>query len=190
MTSTCAGPAPTDGREPGSTLVWSRGPGPGFRICDALGVSETVVVGYDGRELSDRALDRAIEVVKAAGGKVIVAVAEELPPVTGYEVGAPLGMYEPTPYEITPLLSDTHTPMPGVQEIIDRGLKRVRDAGVEAESAWAIGDPVDMILDAAQERGASTIVVGAHHHGLLGYLSENVGKELQRDADLEVIVVE
>jgi nucleotide-binding universal stress UspA family protein len=153
-------------------------------------VSETVVVGYDGQELSDRALDRAIEAVKAAGGKVIVAVAEELPPVTGYEVGAPLGMYEPTSYDVAPLLSDPHTPMPGVQDIIDRGVKRVRDAGVEAESAWAIGDPVGVILDAAQEHGASTIMVGAHHHGLFGRLSENVSKELQRDAECEVIVVE
>ena len=43
-------------------------------------MGETVVVGYDGQERSDRVLERAIETVKADGGKLIVVVAEELPP--------------------------------------------------------------------------------------------------------------
>jgi hypothetical protein len=47
-----------------------------------------------------------------------------------------------------------------------------------------------VILEAAREHGASTIMVGAHPHGLLGKLSEDVGKELRRDAEYEVVVVE
>jgi nucleotide-binding universal stress UspA family protein len=153
-------------------------------------VSETVVVGYDGQELSERVLDRAIEAVKAAGsGKVVVAVAEELPP-PGYDLGAPPGMYDPGAFRVAPVLPDPDTPMPGVQEILERGLQRLREAGVQGEPAWGIGDPADVILEAARKHGASTIMVGAHHRGLFAGLFEDVGKELRRDAQCEVVVVE
>ena len=51
-----------------------------------------VVVGYDGHPRSDRVLKRAIETVKADGGKlVVVEIAEELPPASSRVSHAGLG---------------------------------------------------------------------------------------------------
>ena len=155
-------------------------------------MSETIVVGYDGQERSEHALERAIETVKADGGKLIVVVAEELPPAE-YASPAGLGLlYDSSPYEFGPPLSppDLEHPLPGVQEIIDRASKRAAELGVSADCVWGVGDPAQVIVDTAREHGASKIMVGAHHHGFLGRLfGGDVDAEVQRAADCEVVLV-
>jgi nucleotide-binding universal stress UspA family protein len=154
-------------------------------------MSETVVVGYDGQEHSDRALDRAIETVKAAGGKVVVVVAEEMPPVA-YEATTAFGTaYDASMFELQTQIPDPDKPFPGVQEILDRATERLAGAGVEGESTWAIGDPAQVIVDAAREHGASKIIVGGHAHGFFARVfSEDIGAEVERDAQCDVIVVD
>ena len=155
-------------------------------------MSETIVVGYDGQERSEHALERAIETVKADGGKLIVVVAEELPPAE-YLSPAGLGPYDSSPYEFGPPLSapDLEHPLPGVQEIMDRASKRAAESGVSADCVWALGDPAQVIVDTAREHGASKIMVGVHHHGFLGRLfGEDVDAEVQRAADCEVVLVQ
>jgi nucleotide-binding universal stress UspA family protein len=154
-------------------------------------MSETIVVGYDGQERSEHALERAIETIKADGGKLIVVVAEELPPAE-YLSPAGLGPYDSSPYDFGPPLSpaDLEHPLPGVQEIIDRASKRAADLGVSADCVWGVGDPAQVIVDTAREHGASKIMVGAHHHGFLGRLfGGDVDAEVQRAADCEVVLV-
>jgi nucleotide-binding universal stress UspA family protein len=155
-------------------------------------MTETIVVGYDGQEGSDRALDRAIETVEDAGGAVIVVVAEEIPPVPYEPTTTFGGTYDATMFELArgAALPDPDKPLPGVQEIIDRAQQRLAARGVEGESTWAIGDPAQVILDAARDRNATKIIVGSHHHGFLARLfSEDVEEEVRRYADCEVIVV-
>ncbi len=150
------------------------------------------MVGYDGQEPSDRVLERAIETVKTDGGKLIVVVAEELPPAQ-YMSPAGLGLYDSSQYEFAPPISppDLEHPLPGVQEIIDRAKKRVAESGVSGQCVWGVGDPAQVIVDAAREHGASRILVGAHHHGFFGRLfGEDVGAEVQRAAKCEVVLVE
>ena len=138
-------------------------------------MGETVVVGYDGQERSDRVLDRAIEIVKADGGRLIVVVAE--PGV--YKFGLPISG------------PDLEHPIPGAQEIIDRATKRLDEAGVSAECAWGVGDPAQVIVDAAREHDASKIMIGAHHHGIFERtFGEDVDAEVQRAAQCEVVLVE
>ena len=76
-------------------------------------MGETVVVGYDGSERSDRALDRAIETVQADGGQLIVVVAEELPP-TQNPLLVDLGPYDAGAYGFDPAISlpDLEHPLP------------------------------------------------------------------------------
>ena len=105
-------------------------------------MSETVIVGYDGQEHSDRALDRAIEVV-TAGGKVIVVVAEEMPPVA-YEATTPFGTaYDASMFELAQTqIPDPDKPFAGVQEILRPARSRGSPPGVStASTTWAIGDP-------------------------------------------------
>ena len=155
-------------------------------------MSETVIVGYDGQEHSDRALDLAIETVKAAGGKVIVVVAEEMPPVA-YEATTPFGTaYDASMFELAQnQIPDPDKPLPGVQEIIDRAVEKFAAAGVDGEPTWAIGDPAEVIVDAAREHGATKIIVGGHAHGFFARVfSEDIGAEVERDAQCDVIVVD
>jgi nucleotide-binding universal stress UspA family protein len=155
-------------------------------------MSETIVVGYNGEEQSDLALDRAIETVKRAGGSVIVVVAEEIPPVPYEPTTSFGGSYDATMFEVAgpETILDPEQPMPGVQEMIDRAQQRLDAGGVAGESTWAIGDPAQVILDAARDRNATKIIVGAHHHGFFARLfSEDIEAEVKRYADCEVIVV-
>ena len=117
-------------------------------------MGETVVVGFDGQERSDRALERAIEIVKAAGGKLIVVVAEELPPAQ-YASSAGLGPSDSGLFPFGPPIAfpDLEHPLPGVQEIIDRARKRLDEAGVSGECVSGIGDLAEVIVDA---RGSTT----------------------------------
>ena len=154
-------------------------------------MGETVVVGYDGQEHSERALDRAIETVQAAGGTVIVVVAEDVPP-TPYDSSMALGGYDPIGYDLAPPMPtpSLEKPLPGAQEIIDQAMKKVDAAGVSGDSMWGVGDPAQVIVDAARERGASKIIIGPHHHGFFSRLFENVEAEVRRAADCEVVVAE
>ena len=159
---------------------------------DALQMVETVVVGYDGHEHSTRVLERAIEVVKMDGGRLIVVVVEELPPpqhapTTGF------GSYDSGLYELgTPSsFLDLEHPLPGVQDIIDQARERLGEAGVSAECTWGVGDPAQVIVDAARHHGASKILVGAHHHGFFGRLfGEDVAAEIQHVAQCEVVLID
>ena len=156
------------------------------------GMSETILVGYDGQEPSERALDRAIETVKTAGGKVIVVVAEQMPPVA-YEATTPFGpAYDASMFELAqaPLL-DPDKPLGGVQEIIDNAMQKLTDAGVSSESSWGIGDPAQVIIDAARKYGATKIMVGAHPHGFFARVfSEDIGAEVAEEVQCDVVVVD
>ena len=70
-------------------------------------MSETIVVGYDGQERSEHVLERAIETVEADGGKLIVVVAEELPPEP-YLSAAGLGPYDSSRYVQPVGLAEVH----------------------------------------------------------------------------------
>ena len=81
------------------------------------------------------------------------------------------------PPEITELLADART--------------RLEGAGVAADYLWAPGEPARIIIDVAKDRAATKIVVGHHHHSMLGRLfGTDVAADVQRDAPCEVVVVD
>jgi nucleotide-binding universal stress UspA family protein len=68
---------------------------------------------------------------------------------------------------------------------------RVAAAGVKADFLWAAGDPANVLVDVARDRGASLVVVGSHHHGFLAKLvGSDVAAEVKRHAGADVVVVE
>ena len=117
-------------------------------------MGEIVVVGYDGQERSGRALEQAIEAVKSAGGKLVVVVAEGLPPAQ-YSSPEGLGAYDSglTGFGMSDPFPDLEHPLPGMQEIIDRARMRLDEAGVSGECTWRVGDPAQVILDVATGAG-------------------------------------
>jgi nucleotide-binding universal stress UspA family protein len=166
---------------------------PETATCHALSVDEIIVVGYDGQERSGRALERAIADVKSGSGKLIVVVAEDLPPAP-YISPEGLGAYDAglTEFGLSIPFPDLEHPLPVVQEIIERARKRLEEAGVSGECTWGVGDPAQVILDVAGQRNASRIVIGSHHHGFFArLLGDDVDAEVQkRAAHCEVVLVE
>jgi nucleotide-binding universal stress UspA family protein len=54
-----------------------------------------------------------------------------------------------------------------------------------------VGDPARAIVGAASDRRAALIIVGSHHHSLLGrLLGSDVAGEVRREAGCDVISVE
>jgi nucleotide-binding universal stress UspA family protein len=147
---------------------------------------KTILVGYDGSEGAVRALDRAVEVAKAFGAKLVVVSVAELP-------------VAPAPYAVGPTAGLGAMPLPDTprldvapEEIVARVLDeaRARVAGVEATFEARGGDPDQSLIAAADEHGADLIVVGTREPGFLGRLLEgSVSSDLARHAHCDVLVV-
>ncbi|HEY1366151.1 MAG TPA: universal stress protein [Gaiellaceae bacterium] len=123
-------------------------------------MTEPILVGYDSAPAAVRALDRAIEEAKAQGAKLIVLAVVDLPPVGGpMDAGT---LFETQALALPPV------PPPAQQRVLDEARERVEAAGVEAEYVSAAGDPATAIIEVAQDRGASLVVLGHVHHSWLG----------------------
>lgn len=155
-------------------------------------MAATTVVGFDGSDTSSRALDRAISDVKAAAGRLIVVVVAPLPvdPLAPSMVGPwVLGPQDQDELALARDVAEDKAP-PALQPTVEQAAKRVAGAGLEPEIIWRMGDPAREILDAARANGASTIVLGEHHHRLLGALfGDDVDAAVQREANCSVVLV-
>lgn len=142
-----------------------------------------VVVGYDGREESDRALEYALEEAASRETQVVVVVVAPMPYewVDPYGPGVP-GMVGP----ITPIPEEGPFE---VQSLLDHARKRLEETGSTGEAVWGLGDPVSEILRVADERKAGAIVVGTHHHSALGrLLGTDTAADLVRESHCDVLV--
>lgn len=147
-------------------------------------MSGTTLVGYDDSEQSQRALDRAVDEARGRGGRLTVLAVFEMP----LDPRAPRAFG--TEGDGTPL-KGPFTPPPEVQAVLDSAEARLQGSGLAVDYAWAPGEPGQLIVDVAKERGADLIVLGAHHHSLLTSLfGINVAKDVQRRAGCEVVVAE
>jgi nucleotide-binding universal stress UspA family protein len=134
----------------------------------------TIVIGYDGSEAADRALERAILFAKTFGAKLIVtSVARVLVP-------GPRGMggYDPVdPPEL-------HA------EQLRRAEERLTTEGVAAEYVNAIGDPARTIVEIAEGKGADLIIVGTREPGwLTRMVGESVSGSVTHKAHCDVLIV-
>jgi nucleotide-binding universal stress UspA family protein len=143
----------------------------------------TIVVGYDGDEAAERALDRALAEARARRGRLVVVAVKELPldPVEPRNFGtlddgpASTGLPEP----------------PELPDVLARARARIAGARVPADYVWAFGDPARTIVDVARDRGADAIVIGSHHHGRLArFFGLTIEDELVRHAGCEVLVAQ
>jgi universal stress protein A len=133
----------------------------------------TIVVGYDGSEHSDRALERAIALAHE-GAELIVVSAAGLT-----RAGGMAGAVEVDPGEAEQ-----------ARESLDKAQAKMQAKGINARTVEAHGDPADMIVQQAKEAGAELIAVGtrglnAAQRALLGSVSTKV----VHHAECDVLVV-
>jgi nucleotide-binding universal stress UspA family protein len=147
-------------------------------------MTKTIVVGYDGGDAAARALDRAIDEARGSDAELVVVAVEAMP--LSPEGPQNFGTLDDSPATMIPLVQP-----PELEPVFAAARERIDAAGVRADYVWAAGEPAREIIDTARDRGAATIVVGSHHHGLFGrLLGADVAGEIRREAGCEVVVVE
>jgi nucleotide-binding universal stress UspA family protein len=149
-------------------------------------VAGPIVVGFDGHEVAERALERAIADAKTAGVELVIVVVDEEPvdPIAPSMIGFAM---QPQPIPLENQLPES----PPVQQLVDEALDRARAAGVSAQAVTGVGDPMREIVAAAQDNGASSVVLGTHHYNRLQhFLGEDVAAAVRRRVECEVITVE
>jgi nucleotide-binding universal stress UspA family protein len=143
-----------------------------------------VVVGYDAKDPAKRALARAIEEAKTRGVGLVVVSVEDLP--LDPEGPQNYGGLEDAPVQLASIVAPEE-----IQQQFEEAGAVVGAAGVEAEYLWGAGDPARFIADAAKDRKASVVVLGAHHHRFLdSILGTDVPAEVEHELGTDVIVVE
>jgi nucleotide-binding universal stress UspA family protein len=131
-----------------------------------------VVVGYDGGEGAQRALDKAIELSKDLGASLVV--------VFGY--GIPLPERQSADYRDA--LHELG------QKFIREAGERAADAGVTVESELVFEKAAQALADAAVKHDARVVVVGAHGEGpIRGALLGSTAHKLLHLSERPVLVV-
>jgi nucleotide-binding universal stress UspA family protein len=141
---------------------------------------QTIVVGYDGSDAAERALQRAGEIAEAFSARLLV-VSVLVPPTVAGPV-APGGT--------VPLPEPVQAP-PQAEELARRQLERARMslAGHKLESEYVVelGDPAERLLEVAD---ADLIVVGSREHGFLErLLGRSVDEAVARRSERDVLLV-
>jgi len=135
---------------------------------------KTIVVGYDETEPAKRALDRAAELAKAFGSKLIVT-----------SVSPVLAGARKSPGAIDP----TDPPERHLEEL-EHARAFLTERGVDAELVPAVGDPAETIVQLAQERQADLIVVGTGEPNVLQRLvGQSVSGAVSHRAHRDVLIV-
>ncbi len=112
-----------------------------------------IIVGDDGSEFARKALEKAIEFAKKEDMEVVVVYA--------IEEFCPIGVTELDCNVVKEIQ------MKEAKNIIDRALKRIKDAGVSGRDVIKVGRPSDVIIEAAKKENAEMIVVASHgKHGI------------------------
>lgn len=126
---------------------------------------QTIILGYDESEASERALERAAAIAGAFGAKVVVT--SVVPVVVGGD-GAGTG--------------------PG--EELRHAEKRLHELGIDPELVEAIGNPADAIAEVADRNHADLIVVGTREPSLVERaLGMSVSEGVQRRSRCDVLIV-
>lgn len=142
----------------------------------------TVLVGTDGSESSFRAVDRAAEVARAAGARLLLACAYR--PMSPREVQEAQDVLREESYKVS-----GSTP---ADDVLRDAADRARAAGVvEVETIAVEGDAVDSLLELAQHRSVDLVVVGNRGlNSLAGRLLGSVPADISHRAGCDVLIVQ
>jgi nucleotide-binding universal stress UspA family protein len=130
-----------------------------------------IVVGYDGSDGAERALDRAVALA-GDDGQITVVAGAEMHARTGFTEGARLD-----PSEIQRRRDD-----------LEQAKARLAERGVQAETVEAQGDPGHVIVESAKD--ADLIVVGRRGlNPVQRLLMGSVSTKVVQRAECDVLVV-
>jgi nucleotide-binding universal stress UspA family protein len=138
----------------------------------------TIVVGVDGSEQGDRALDWAIEEAKLRGARLRLVSAWHVPAVAYGGPGFAPQLQEP--------LDKTFEEV--AQKVVDTAAKRAREAGVEAEMGVEQGQAAEVLVEAGAN--ADLLVIGSRGHGgFAGLLLGSVSAQCAHHSPCALVIV-
>jgi nucleotide-binding universal stress UspA family protein len=154
---------------------------------------QTIVVGYDGTDLAERALSRAADFAEGLGGKVVVVTVgpsaiprPELVAAEGLDPLMPAGRMT----AVFPPLQDVEAESEPGMRTLERARRTLAARRVEADYVSAVGDPAEVLLETADARDADLVVVGSREHGFLErLLGAGVDEKLARGTRCDVLLV-
>ena len=112
---------------------------------------QTIVVGTDGSQTAERAVEKAGELALALGVPVHVVISCRTP--TGVWMAAAGGVAVPD-------AGDNERELAHAEEIVSRARARLAQDGVEAHTHVCQGEPADALTTIAHSEDAQMIVVG------------------------------
>jgi nucleotide-binding universal stress UspA family protein len=136
-------------------------------------VPSSIVVGFDGSACALAALDKAVELARLDGSRIVIVFAFEIPAAYGGETGD----YRRAVRQLA-------------EQATAKAAERVAQAGVEHEVDLIPERPAEGLVHAAERHGASLIVVGTHgEHPLAGAVLGSVPHKLLHVSRVPVLVV-
>jgi nucleotide-binding universal stress UspA family protein len=158
----------------------------------------TIIVGCDGSEQAERALERAAELAQALRAHlVVVSVAPPPWPTAPRLEAGSAGV--PIPGAAGPIGAGVPLPVPDgpqrdpeelARHVLERAGMSLAGRGVDAEYVAEVGDTTERLLALAEEREADLLVVGSREHGFLEHLlGRPVDEAVARRAGCDVLLV-
>ncbi len=121
-------------------------------------MSKIFIVGYDGSDAAQRALDFAVDRAKSQGGSIVIAHVLEWSPYTFL-----------TPSELEERHKRRTEELARAQEaLLNPVVARLADAGVAVETELKYGHIANTLADICTNRGGDQIVIGRDGHTSLG----------------------
>jgi nucleotide-binding universal stress UspA family protein len=140
-------------------------------------VFNSILVGTDGSPRAERAVDAAVALAKSQGSHIcLVAAYAETQPFRE--------SVQSTSKVVVGHLREA------AEAVLSRAARRAEEAGVPVEYEARVGDPADVLLDVAAERGVDLIVIG--NKGMTGarrYWLGNVPNKISHHAEASVMIV-
>jgi nucleotide-binding universal stress UspA family protein len=161
---------------------------------------DRIIVGYDGSDGAERALERAAELAQSLSAALLVVSVSRSSRLAD---AVPVVEFAEAPLPAVPGAAGTGAPMPLpapesprpepielAQHQLERARMRLARMRVEAEYLAEVGDVAERLLALAREREADLIVVGSREHGFLDrLLGRHVDEAVAAHAGRDVLLV-
>ncbi|HEX3244029.1 MAG TPA: universal stress protein [Chloroflexota bacterium] len=146
-------------------------------------MSQTIIVPLDGSDRAERAIPWAAEIARATGASITLV--QIIPPAhTRPSRGLGAAFSTDVPENLP---AELHA---AAEQYLGRLRAEVEASGLETLIEVGHGDVAPSILDIADERGASVIVVASHGHGgLTRFMIRSVAQRIAQQALIPVLVV-
>lgn len=151
---------------------------------------KTILVGYDGTRPAERALDRAAELARAFGSRVVVVSVAPPPRIESIAAGGAFGLTPYYSYRAEEPAEPVQRDEALWQQHRDRVQALFAGAGIPVDFVGVGGQPAEAIVEAAEAQQADLIVVGTREPGFLErLLSGSVSEGVARRAHCDVLIV-